>query len=65
MQKLKGPFKDIIPILIKMKKSNGYKYNNINIYTELDNHLFRKNIIEIKDNKEIFNVAIKNEKMNI
>lgn len=62
MQKLKGPFKDIIPILIKMKKSNGYKYNNINIYAELDNHLYSNNIIEIKDNKEIFNVAIKNEK---
>lgn len=62
MQKLNGPFKDIIPILVKMKKSNGYKYNNINIYTELDKYLFSKNITEIKRNKEIFNVAIKNEK---
>lgn len=62
MQKLNGPFKDIIPILVKMKKSSGYKYNNINIYIELDNYLFSKDIIEIKNNKEIFNVAIKNEK---
>lgn len=62
MQKLNGPFKDIIPILVKMKKSIGYKYDNINIYVTLDNFLYENNITEIKNDKEIFLTAIKNEK---
>lgn len=61
MQKLNGPFKDIIPILIKMKKSIGYKYDNINVYIELDKYLFNKNIIDMKNNKEIFVEAIEKE----
>ena len=50
MQKLNGPFKDIIPILVKMKKSIGYKYNNINIYVTLDNFLYENNILILKVN---------------
>lgn len=60
MESLKGPFKDIIPVLTAMKKSAGYKYNNIKQYYELDNFLYRQGIVKIT--KEIFQVAIINEK---
>lgn len=59
MQKLKGPFKDIIPVLIKMKKSTGYKYNNIYSYIELDEFLYKNNITKISN--DIFTLAITNE----
>lgn len=62
MQKLNGPFKDIIPLLVKMKKSNGYKYFNIYSYVELDNFLFKNNILELNDLNIIYTLAIKNEK---
>lgn len=60
MEKLRGPFKDIIPILVDMKKSTGYKYNNIKKYCELDNFLYNQKITKL--DKEIFNLAIKKEK---
>jgi integrase/recombinase XerD len=56
MEKLNGPFSDIIPVLIKMKKSTGYKYNNIKDYVELDNFLYEQNITKIS--QEIYNVAV-------
>lgn len=59
MGKLNGPFSDIIPVLIKMKKSTGYKYNNIKNYIELDNFLYERGITEIS--QEIYNVAIMQE----
>lgn len=62
MRKLNGPFKDIIPILVKMKKSIGYKYNNIYMYNELDNFLYKNNITKIKNTTEIFDIAISKEK---
>lgn len=60
MRKLNGPFKDIIPLLVKMKKSSGYKYDNINSYIELDSFLYKNGIKKIGD--EIFVVAVLNEK---
>lgn len=59
MQKLNGPFRDIIPILIKMKKSTGYKYDNINSYVELDNFLYNKGITKISP--EIYIVSVLEE----
>lgn len=60
MEKLKGPFSDIIPVLIKMKKSTGYKYNNIKDYIELDNFLYKNGITKI--NQEIYNASVLDEK---
>lgn len=59
MEKLNGPFRDIIPVFIKMKKSTGYKYNNIKDYVELDNFLCEQGITKIS--QEIYNVAITKE----
>ena len=56
MGKLNGPFRDIIPILFKMKKSTGYKYNSIKDYIELDNFLYKYGITKIS--QEIYNVAV-------
>ena len=36
MGKLRGPFKDIIPIFQDAKKALGYKYDNISLFNELD-----------------------------
>lgn len=60
MEKLNGPFSDIIPILYKMKKSIGYKYNTIKDYIELDNFLYKNNVRKI--NSEIFTIAVVKEK---
>lgn len=62
MEKLKGPFKDILPLFIQMKKSSGYKYLNISNYIELDNHLYNNNITNLENTKAIFNVCVTNEK---
>lgn len=59
MELLKGPFKDIIPVLVAMKKSSGYKYNNIKQYYELDNFLYQQGITKMT--KGIFQIAIINE----
>lgn len=56
MGKLNGPFRDIIPILFKMKKSTGYKYNSTKDYIELDNFLYKYGITKIS--QEIYNVAV-------
>lgn len=60
MQKLNGPFKDIIPILIEAKRSIGYKYNNIKPYYEIDNFLYENNINKL--DSRIFKLAITDEK---
>lgn len=59
MVKLKGPYRDIIPVLIKMKKSAGYKYNNIKDYIKLDDFLYEKGITKIS--QEIYEVSVLNE----
>lgn len=61
MENLKGPFKDIIPLLIIAKKSNGYKYNNIYNYITIDNILYENGIFDFKDSKKIYNILITNE----
>ncbi len=58
MEKLRGPFKDIISLFITMKRSSGYKYININDYVELDNHLYNNNITNLKNRKEIFEISV-------
>lgn len=61
MEKLNGPFKDIIPLFQRMKINSGYKYNNINNYIELDNYLYKNNITSLSDTKEIFRIAVTDE----
>ena len=61
MGKLRGPFKDIIPIFQDAKKALGYKYDNISLFNELDKYLFNKNIKDLSDTKFIFDVAINQE----
>ena len=51
MGKLRGPFKDIIPIFQDAKKALGYKYDNISLFNELDKYLFNKNIKDLSDNR--------------
>lgn len=59
MEKLSGPFRDILPVLIKMKKSAGYKYHNIKDYIKLDDFLYKKGITKLS--QEIYDVSILNE----
>lgn len=61
MEKLRGPFKDIILQFQNYKKSLGYSYDNINSFCELDNYLFNKNIKDLNNTKLIFDIAIKQE----
>ncbi len=61
MEKLSGPFKDIIPNFQKYKKSLGYKYNNINLFRKLDESLSKKGIKDLKDTKIIYDILITNE----
>lgn len=62
MEKLKGPFKDIIPRFQQYKKSLGYEYNNINNYNNLDRQLFNSGIKDLKNTKKIFDVLVTNTK---
>lgn len=61
MEKLNGPFKDIIPNFQKYKKSIGYKYDNINNYYRLDKILYQNKIYDIKDSKKIYQVAVEQQ----
>ena len=61
MEKLNGPFKDIIPNLQKYKKSLGYKYNNINIYIRIDKILKNNDILDLSDTEKIFKILVTNE----
>lgn len=60
MEKLVGPFRDIIPKLIKYKKSLGHKYNTINNYVMLDRYLFNEGIKDLRDTKKIYEILITN-----
>ena len=62
MEKLNGPFKDIIPNFIKFKKSMGYNYNNTNNYYRIDKILYNNNIYDLKDTKLIYKTLILDEK---
>lgn len=61
MEKLKGPFKDIILEFQNYKKSLGYSYDNINSFYELDNYLFHHGIKDLNNTELIFNIAVKQE----
>lgn len=61
MEKLKGPFKEIIPIFQKYKKSIGLKYDNISDYNYLDKKLYDEKIITLDDSVKIFDVLVTNE----
>lgn len=58
---LKGPFKEIIPIFQKYKKSIGYKYDNINAYIKLDEQLYKNKILNLKNTKKIYEILIEKE----
>lgn len=62
MEKLRGPFKDILPNFFNYKKTIGYKYNNISDYKELDLFLFKKGIVNLNNTKKIFKLAVLEEK---
>ena len=59
MHKLDGPFRDIIPVLVKMKRSTGYKYDTIKDYVELDNFLYKKGVTKIS--QEIYTISVLGE----
>lgn len=62
MEKLKGPFKDIILNFQKYKKSLGYKYDNINSFKKLDKTLALNGITNLDNTKIIFDFLVTNEK---
>jgi len=64
MQKLNGPFKDILPGFQKYKKSLGYKYDNIYDFKSLDIFLAANQINNLDNSKKIFEVAVLNNNNN-
>lgn len=62
MEKLKGPFRDIIPMFQKYKKTMGYKYDNINQYYELDNFCYKNGITTLNLKKKIFKILCEKER---
>lgn len=61
MEKLTGPFKDIIPMFQKYKKSIGYNYDNINNYILIDKILKYNKVTNFDDTKRIFDILVNEE----
>lgn len=61
MEKLKGPFNDIIPNFQKYKKSLGYKYDNISSFYMIDKILIKNDCNSYSDTKRIYQILITNE----